>query len=207
MSQSQHSDSQYLASQYAESFIDPDILQPDGFLDFPSQAGSTSTPLSDYSLPPIRHRTVRAPESLRRVGKHLQKHYVLFNNNPTDPDMESSRKQFIEWWLKTEFGEKKDLQKSIQWESKQKTSDVWDCFDQVAHEKTGEPKVMCRRCQAILVHPSHRRAGTSPMKIHMKSITCAKPPVLKKQGIDQLLRDMVSLPLIIKTPYLYFNSL
>lgn len=112
--------------------------------------------------------------------------------------MESSRKKFIEWWLKTEYGEKKDLQKSIQWESKQKSSDIWDCFDPVAHEKTGGPKVMCRRGQAILVHPSHRRAGTSPMKIHMKSTTYAKPPVLKKQGIDQLLRDMVGLSLTIK---------
>lgn len=49
--------------------------------------------------------------------------------------------------------------------------------------------------------------GTSLMKIHMKSIICAKPPALKKRGIDQLLRDMVSLPLVIKKPYLYFNSL
>lgn len=95
MSQSQHSDSQYPASQYAESFIDPDILQSDDFLDFPSQVGGTSTPLSDYSLPPARHRTVRAPESLRRVGKHLQKHYILFNNNPTDPKIESSRKKLL----------------------------------------------------------------------------------------------------------------
>lgn len=196
MPRSQHSDSQYLASQYAESFIDPDILQSDDFLDFPSQAGRTTTSFSDYSLPPIRHRdTVRAPESLRRVGKHLQKHWILFNDNLTDPDMESSRNSFVEWWLKTEFGEKEDLQKSIQWQSKQKTSDVWGCFDQVAHEKTGEPKVMCRRCQAVLVHPSHRRAGTSPMKIHMKSIICAKPSGSKKQGIDQLLQNMVCLSL------------
>ena len=66
---------------------------------------------------------------------------------------------------------------------------------------------MYRRCQAILIYPSHRRAGTSLMKIHIKSIICAKPPVLKKQGINQLPRDIVSIPLIIKKPYLYFNSL
>ncbi|KAJ6088403.1 hypothetical protein N7486_009664, partial [Penicillium sp. IBT 16267x] len=133
---------------------------------------------SDYSLPPIRRRdTIRAPESLRRVGKHLQKHWILFNDNVTDPDIESYRKRFIEWWLKIEFGEKEDLQ------NKQKTSDVWDCFDQVAHKKTGEPKVMCRRCQAVLIHLSHRRAGTSPMKIYMKSIICTKPSGLRKQGI------------------------
>jgi hypothetical protein len=93
-----------------------DILQSDDFLDFLSQAGRTTTSFSDYSLPPIRHYyTIRAPESLRRVSKHLQKHWILFNDNLTDPDMESSRKSFVEWWLKTESGEKEDLQTSIQW--------------------------------------------------------------------------------------------
>jgi hypothetical protein len=96
MPRSQHLDSQYLESQYTESFIDPDILQSDDFLDFLSQVGRTTTSFSDYSLPPIRYRyTVRAPESLRRVGKHLQKHWILFNDNLTDPVMDSSRKSLL----------------------------------------------------------------------------------------------------------------
>lgn len=194
MPRSQYSESQYSVSQHAESFLDPDILQSDDFFDFSSQAGQTTTSFSEHSLPPIRpHFTVSAPESLHRVGKHLQKHWILFNDNIIDPNMEISRKSFVEWWLKTEFGEKEDLQKSIQWQSKQKTSNVWDCFDQVAHEKTGEPKVMCKRCLAVLAHPSHRRAGTSPMKIHLRGITCAKPSGSKKQSIDQLLQNMVCL--------------
>ncbi|KAJ5636528.1 uncharacterized protein N7484_009841 [Penicillium longicatenatum] len=84
MPRSQHSDSQYLASPYAESCIDPDILQPDDFLNFPNQAGRTATSFSDYSLPPTRHRyTILALESLRRVRKHLQKHWILFNDKLT----------------------------------------------------------------------------------------------------------------------------
>jgi hypothetical protein len=50
MSQFEHSDSQYPTFHYAESFIDPDTLQPDDFLEFPSEVGGTSTPLSDYPV-------------------------------------------------------------------------------------------------------------------------------------------------------------
>jgi hypothetical protein len=74
--------------------------------------------------------------------------------------MENSRIQFVKWWLKTEFGSKKETQDTIHWDGKKK-SDLWESFEQVAHEKTGEPKVMCKRCQTILVHPHHRRAGSS----------------------------------------------
>ena len=196
MSQSQRSESQYLVSQHDESLIDPDILQSDDFLDFSSQAGPTVASFSECSLPPIRSVfTIRAPQSLRRVGKHLQKYWILFNEDITDHNMETSRKSFVEWWLKTEFGKKESLQKSIQWQGKHKTSNVWDHFDQVAHEKTGEPKVMCRHCQTVLIHPSYRRAGTSPMKTHLKSTACVKPSGSKKQDISQLLQNMVCLSL------------
>ncbi|KAJ5580904.1 hypothetical protein N7450_007205, partial [Penicillium hetheringtonii] len=92
----------------------------------------------------------------------------------------------------TEFSEKNNLQKSIQWQSKQKISDIWDYFDQIAYKKTDEPKIMCRCCQAVLVYPSHHRAEISPMKIYMKSIIYAKSSGSKKQNIDQLLQNIIS---------------
>lgn len=193
MSQSQASESQCEAFQYAESFTDPDLLQSDDFPDIlSSQITTDSTPLSDFSLPP---RYTRAPNSLERVGKPLQQFYILYNNTPEDPKMETSRRDFVEWWLKTEYGLKQDLQKSIKWDSDQKKSEVWLSFDQVAHGKTGEPKVMCKRCQNVIIHPGHRRAGCSPMKAHLNSNICIKPRKLKRQGIDQLLRDSVILQL------------
>ncbi|KAJ5300082.1 hypothetical protein PENANT_c146G01845 [Penicillium antarcticum] len=54
--------------------------------------------------------------------------------------MATSRIQFVKWWLMTEFGGKKELQKSIRWDTIQKKSDVWSSFDQVANARTGEPK-------------------------------------------------------------------
>jgi hypothetical protein len=54
---------------------------------------------------------------------------------------------------------------------------------------------MCKRCQSVIIHPAHRRAGCSPMKTHLASAVCVKPRTLKgkRQGIDQLLQDLVSL--------------
>lgn len=192
MSQSQASGSQYEASHYANSFIDPELLQSDDFTDTLGSETPSSTHFSDFPIPPRYHH---APDSLERVGKPLQQHYILYNSDSTNPKMGESRREFVEWWLKTEYGQKQDIQRSIRWDSNLKKSDVWSSFDQVAHAKTGEPKVMCKRCQNVIIHPAHRRAGCSPMKTHLASAVCIKPQTSKskRQGIDQLLRDLVSL--------------
>ncbi|KAJ5982330.1 hypothetical protein N7451_012430 [Penicillium sp. IBT 35674x] len=106
--------------------------------------------------------------------------------------MDTSRTQFVEWWLTTEFGQKKDLRRTINWDSDQKKSAAWSSFDQVAHSKTGEPKVMCKRCRAVIIHPGDKRSGPSPMKNHLTSAQCAKPQFqnTSKQSIDKLLRNM-----------------
>ena len=192
MSQSQASESQYTASQYANSFINPDLLQSDDFLDAPSsQITAQSTPSSEFP-PPSRYP--RAPDSLTRVVcKSRQQTYILYKSDKSDRTMDETRKQFVEWWLITEFGAKKELQKSVYWDSNLKKSDVWESFDQVANAKTGEPKVMCKRCQNVIVHPGVNRAGPSPMKAHLTSAVCVKPWKTAKPGINQLLREMVSL--------------
>lgn len=76
---------------------------------------------------------------------------------------------------------------TLGWE---KTSVLWEHFEQVAHEKTGEPKVMCKRCFTTLTHPGHKRTGTSALKAHLKGGTCRLET--KRRGIDQLIRDSVS---------------
>jgi hypothetical protein len=185
MSQSQASESQ--ASFYAESFLDSDLPQPDAPFELPSsQPTVASIPISDFTHP-LRYS--RAPTSLARIGPTLQRFWVLYN---TDGAMEDSRKQFVDWWLTTEFGSRKELQTTIRWDGKKK-SDIWERFDQVAHEKTGEPKVMCKQCHATIVHPNHHRAGSSPMKGHITTSACRSKPRPTKRRIDQLLRDLVSL--------------
>lgn len=194
MSYSQASGSQYDASQYDNSFTDPNLLQSDEFSEvLSSQIIAQSTPFSDLP-PPSRYP--RAPDSLQRVGKPFQPPYILYDCDKTNPMMETSRIQFVEWWLMTEFGSKKELQKSIRWDTIQKKSDVWSSFDQVANARTGEPKVMCNRCQSVVVHPKFNRSGPSPMKNHLNSAYCTQPRKTTKQGIDQLLREMVSLSII-----------
>ncbi|KAJ5084993.1 hypothetical protein N7532_009764 [Penicillium argentinense] len=60
--------------------------------------------------------------------------------------MEDSRKQFVEWWLTTGYGKQQEGG-NIHWDGK-KTSDIWQNFEQVAHERTGQVKVMCTKCSS-----------------------------------------------------------
>lgn len=169
---------------YSDSFIDPDILPSDDFPDLPSsQPTITSIPNSYFTPPP---QLSYAPKSLERIGPTLQKIWVLYTS---EPEMEDSRKQFVEWWLTTGYGKNPERHGTLHWDGK-KTSEIWQNFEQVAHEKTGQPKVMCRRCLTTLTHPGYKRAGTSTLQHHLKGGACRADRM--KKGIDQLIRDSVS---------------
>lgn len=201
MSQSQASDSLYEGSYYDESIINPSLLRSDPSdhecPDLPSSdITRASVSLSNTWATPIKPKPKpQAPTSLRRVGKPLQQVYVLYNEDNEDTEMQASRNEFVQWWLKTDYGQQSSLRKSIKWDSELKKSDVWPSFDQVAHERTGEPKVMCTRCQNVIIHPGHRRAGCTPMRAHLNSSVCIQPRPLRKKGIDQLVRNLVSIRL------------
>ncbi|KAJ5749520.1 hypothetical protein N7533_004858 [Penicillium manginii] len=120
----------------------------------------------------------RAPLFLTRTGPHLQRFWILVE---MDPATGQTRKDFTEWWLQTEYSTRKDIETTIHWDHKKRAS-VWDHFEQVAHKRTGEPKVMCKRCLTTLTHPNIRRGGTSPMNTHLKGNTCHP-----KHGIGKLL--------------------
>jgi hypothetical protein len=185
--------SQPQASFYAESYIDPDILQPDD-LDIPSsQPTLTSIPTSHLTHP---LQSFLAPTSLTRVGPRLRKCWVLFD---TDLEMEQSRHQFVQWWLTTGFGLDPQYRDGIKW-GKKKISDVWKQFEQVANERTGEPKVMCKHCFTVLTHPNTKRTGTSTLITHLKGGTCRKDKKPKGIPIDQMVRDSVSSRAKISSP-------
>jgi hypothetical protein len=176
--------SQSQQSQFSDSFYDPELLQSDDTRHFfSSQHTVSSTPDSEFVLPPPRPRV---PSTLAHVGPSFQKNWILYTN--------MSENDFVRWWLETEFGSKKEFQDTIHWDGK-KTSSLWQHFDQVADKKTGRPKIMCKRCLAVLVHPSYRRAGNSPMKTHLKGGSCLKSNTTPKQqkGVDQMIRDSVSI--------------
>ncbi|KAJ5267276.1 hypothetical protein N7478_010084 [Penicillium angulare] len=181
-----------LISQSQDSCIDSDIglnftsdpSYPDNISDF---IGS-QTPLTSFS----QTQTPVAPTSLIRLGPYLQKHWIPYPSDSSYGNMEETRKKFVDWWLTTEFGSQPQTRKEIHWEGKA-TSDVWDSFQQVAHEKSGKPRVMCKSCLCTIGHPRFRRAGSSPMNAHLKTSTCPRKPTPKK-GIDQLVKEMPSGP-------------
>ena len=176
--------SQSQVSFYSDSLIDPDILQSDNLPDLSSsQLTITSLPFSYFTPPP---QLSNAPRSLERIGPTFRKIWILYTSEPT---MEDYRKQFVDWWVTTGFGMNPEYRKSLHWDGKKK-SELWESFEQVAHEKTGEPKVMCKRCFTTLTQPGHKRTGTSALKAHLQGGACR--PDKKRQGIDQLIRDLVS---------------
>lgn len=138
----------YLSSDPIQSFT-PDLSY--------RQQTNTSAPLFEVPQP------ISGPDSLRRVGPDRKKFYVLYN------DMLKER--FIAWWLQTQYATVEGNDKRITWKSKH-SSEVWDNFDQVAHQLTGEAKVMCRRCGKVLPHPQEKGDGTNSMKRHLGSNSC-----------------------------------
>ncbi|KAJ5300236.1 hypothetical protein N7508_007519 [Penicillium antarcticum] len=153
----------YLSSDPIQSFT-PDL----------NYRHQTNTPAPLFEVP----QPISDPESLRRVGPDRKKIYVLYN------DM--SKEQFIAWWLQTQYATVEGNGKRINWKSKH-SSEVWDNFDQVAHQLTGEAKVMCRRCGKVLPHPQEKGDGTNSMKRHLGSNSCRRvtSDQSQQQGIQQ----------------------
>lgn len=100
--------------------------------------------------------------------------------------MEQSRNQFVQWWLTTGFGLDPQYRDGIPL-GKKKKSDVWEHFEQIAHERTGEPKVMGKYCSTVLAHPNHKRAGTSALKTYLKGNTCRIDKEKRGPLIDQMI--------------------
>lgn len=172
---------------YSDSLFDPQTLLSESLPDIselPSRQPTIYESNSNH-LPPLPPPEF-APKDLIRIGPLYQRVWVVYESHP---EMEDARKQFVEWWLTTGYGEQAEGKGNVHWDGK-KTSDIWKGFEQVAHERTGQPKVMCKRCKTTLAHPAAKRAGTSALQHHLKKGGCRAPRVAEK-GVDQILQDMV----------------
>lgn len=165
-------------SLYDANSIDtlPNLTSDD--LSFSQQSFTADTDYIQFrppALPPP------IPPSLQCVGPDRKKAYVLYD------DM--TRHEFVKWWLKTEFGQKK----RIRWETK-RSSSIWQNFEQVAQALDGKAKIMCKRCGGILDHPHNNEHGTSTMTRHLKGTQCRNTAAsgAKQQGIKSMIRDAVS---------------
>ncbi|KAI9840214.1 MAG: hypothetical protein M1837_001842 [Sclerophora amabilis] len=102
---------------------------------------------------------------------------------------EETTARFQLWWDGTTWSsDNKQAEHpiNIHWTSKIRTSPVWQSFVQVARVKDGLPKVMCRGCDELLVHPQLKGTGTSSMKKHAsKSQNCSKRQSSGNPPLDQ----------------------
>jgi hypothetical protein len=134
------------------------------------------------TIPPL------IPSVLTRVGPDRRKAFVLYDK--------MTHSDWVDWWLQTDFGR----ESKINWDSTRHT-EIWEQFDQVAHGVDGAPKVMCRRCGAILEHPyivnpkskgkKIQYHGTSTMTRHVTTNACLKSEEGKKAQITRFLKKGV----------------
>jgi hypothetical protein len=81
---------------------------------------------------------------------------------------------FYNWWRQTIFGIKEP---KFKWNNTGRQSDKWDYFHEVAVVSTGEPRLCCKHCSRILLHPEvkvpdKRRQGTKTLRDHIESKKC-----------------------------------
>lgn len=150
------------------SYLLSDSLGPDNSA---SQTTQSLLPLS-------------VPLSLKRT-KDPTKTYVIFE------DM--NKEEFVNWWIQTQSGQPTDIPKI--WDRKGYRADIWADFDQVAHYISGQPKVMCKHCGAILnhpnsvIHPKSGKQGTTALRRHLTRATCKGKG--KGSSLQRLLQHQV----------------
>lgn len=92
--------------------------------------------------------------------------------------------EFITWHSTTQWYQQQDARlkkKTVTWGSK-KNALGWQHFEEAALRNTGEPKVVCVRCQKTLKHPTIH--GTSGMDGHLESRGCQSGA--RSRGLVQL---------------------
>lgn len=125
------------------------------------QPTSTPTPDSDSARPLI---TRPIPQTLERVGPTTkQKPFILWTEEMND--------EFCGWWLMTEYGSQ--MKRNIF--EKRRQADCWKHFHQVATIQDGSPKVMCKVCSQVLIHPAVGNRGTSSLNKHVREgVSCRR---------------------------------
>lgn len=149
----------------------------------------SSQPTFDTTLNTPR-RAPLVPESLTRIRPDRVNEFLLYEDKMS--------KEFVTWWLQTDFGRNK----RINWDGKHHAS-CWESFEQVANAKDGKPSVICTRCRKVLDHPATGNIGTSSMNKHLKGPQCQKGT--GKPSIHKLLVQAVRIIYIIS--WLYTNQL
>jgi hypothetical protein len=113
-------------------------------------------------------------------------HYVIYDKEKND--------LFYSWWDKTN-ARQQIANKSFhhpQWNNRHRTSTAWNQFHQAAESPTGTPKIICKICDTVLVHPSYTSHGTQGMNKHRESMQCKQATKGKQSAGYNIISAMVS---------------
>jgi hypothetical protein len=156
----------------------------------------TSTGIEGSFLRPQSQRQTTGEEGILITGVPISsdlqvvnvgsQYYVIYDENKKD--------LFNSWWDNTSA---KQLIASSdkkfhhpQWNNRLRTSATWKQFHQVAEHPSGTPKIICKICDTVLLHPTYTSHGTQGMNRHATSIQCKK--VQKGNPNSDIVSAMVS---------------
>jgi len=114
-------------------------------------------------------------DRLTRVG--IQKDHYEWSTHTND--------DFIEWWHRTKWyiaeSRKPAKSQKIPTWGKQRHSAGWEYFNEAAERISGEPKLICQRCDHPIKHP--KKNGTTGLSSHPLSIGCRA--IAMQRGLGQ----------------------
>ncbi len=102
----------------------------------------------------------------------------------------SKHESFLNWWGETEYGKSHPVKGNPRWDSDKRRSSFWNCFNQCADAKTGEPNIICVTCQRLFVHPNVHGSDNSAPTRHLK--VCLGSEVGAKRKGEPSVLDMVT---------------
>jgi hypothetical protein len=155
----------------------PDTSTETSFLQSQSQ-----TQTSDEEV--ILTTGVPVPSALQTVNVGSQC-YVIYDENKKDI--------FNNWWDNTSAKQLIAADKKFhhpQWSNRLRTSTAWKQFHQAAQNPSGTPKIICKICDTVLLHPTYTSHGTQGMNRHATSTQCKQ--ARKRNPSNDIVSAMVS---------------
>jgi hypothetical protein len=114
------------------------------------------------------------------------------------------KSEFELWWSKTRWAmldQEREARHRMSPNWGVKRSGIWQFFNEGALVSTGEPRITCKRCEAILKHPAMRsekhgqiggKLGNGHVTPHLSSKLCVE--IASRKGLTQLTLQETSNP-------------
>ena len=128
------------------------------------------------------------PETLRR--HHKINGLVLWPHDDEDPTIGEQQKSFLKWWnlsaAAIAIANKKGKFKiQMRWGSI--NGELGSNFSEAATVRDGQPKLICKRCDTVIVNPRPSNQGNQGMKHHLESKQCLAAATKEKGNAENRL--------------------